>query len=124
MDSFSFVEVNKKGLLAFNVRGGSFYCKFQFTESTVEQVLLPDKASPINNLKLAPIGEPEIVVGAIHARFLRFIGSGEERGMVMRFVNLSEEQIDLMNLLTTKLLKVDADEASQVKELFSRLPDK
>ncbi len=75
------------------------YLPNQFTERTIGSIFVKGKPGLVTDIILFPQESPEIRLGAINARFLRFTGHAPEVGMVLRFVNLSEEQLCAINQL-------------------------
>jgi len=110
VDAFSQLRTHRKGLLIFNIRGGALYLSDQFTEDSIPLMFNPGEPGIIKNFKLYPRNRPVINVGDIAARFLKFTNSTTYPGLVMRFGNLSEEQLIILDGLVNELPKVGGDE--------------
>ena len=120
IDPFNQLKIHRKGYLIFNTRGGAFYISQQFTEETVTQLFLPGETGLIKNFKLHPRGGSEISLGQVHARFLYFTDTQPLPGMVLRFANLSEQQLELLNKLTNELPKIGPSEKAFIANALKR----
>ncbi|MFT4726896.1 MAG: hypothetical protein ACI9UN_001391 [Granulosicoccus sp.] len=120
LDPFKPLNIHRKGYLIFNMRGGAFYISQQFTDHTVKQMFKAGKASLIKDIILYPGRVLEIVLGDIKARFLYFTDTQPLPGMVLRFSDLSEEQLNKLNLLTDELPKIGASEKSFIAKALKR----
>jgi hypothetical protein len=115
VDAFNHLKIHRKGYLIFNARGGAFYIPQQFTENTVKQLFKPGEPGLIKDFKLYPKGKQAIVIGQVSARFLYFVGKEPWPGMVMRFGNLNERQLDTLNKLVKVLPKVETSEQAFIQ---------
>lgn len=120
VNAFNQLKIHRKGYLVFNARGGALYLSPQFDESNVTQLFNPGQAGVIKNFKLHPRGKAEVVIGQISARFLFFTQTQAMPGMVMRFGNLSEWQLEMLNTLMIKLPKVGPDEHEFIQRALRR----
>lgn len=120
VDAFNRLKTLRKGYLIFNTRGGAFYLSQQFTDETITQLFLPGETGLIKEFKLYPRGGSEISLGQVHARFLYFTDTQPLPGMVLRFANLSEQQLELLNKLTNELPKIGASENSIIANALKR----
>ena len=94
--------------MLLNVRGCALYLPNQYTELSIVKLFASGKPGVITELKLQPENLPEVNLVEVSARFLRFTGNEPEVGMVLRFVNLSESQMDAINNLVELLPPVKA----------------
>lgn len=120
VNAFNQLKIHRKGYLVFNTRGGALYLSPQFDESTVNQLFKPGEAGTIKNFKLYPRGNAEIVVGQISARYLFFTQSQAMPGMVMRFGNMSERQLIMLNTLMQELPRVGPNEHEFIQKALRR----
>lgn len=120
LDPFNQLKIHRKGYLIFNTRGGAFYISQQFTDETVTQLFNPGEPGLIKNFKLHPRGAPEISLGQVHARFLYFTDTQPLPGMVLRFANLTEQQLELLNKLTHELPKIGPSEKQFIANALKR----
>lgn len=118
LDPFSNYNNLQRGPMVFNVRGGSFYTWTQYTDKSVSDIFQDGKPALLRNMNLFPDNRPMISLGDIKARFLRFNGDTTSQGLVLRFVHLSEGQLDKLNDLTGMLPTVPEDESMLVKAML------
>lgn len=118
LNPFSNYNNQQTGPFVFNVRGGSFYSWTHYTDKSIAEIFTPGKPARLRNLQLTPIDQPVISLGDIHARFLRFNGEYNAQGLVLRFVDLTDGQLDQLNELTVALPTVTDDEATQVNAML------
>jgi hypothetical protein len=110
VDAFSNFRTERQGYLSFNTRGGALYMGQQFTPLTINKVFNGDEAATLKNVVLYPPEHPEVRLGHIEARFLHFTPGQKFIGMVIRFVGLSEPQLDSLNTLCDTLTPVENNE--------------
>lgn len=120
VNTFNQLKIHRKGYLIFNARGGAFYLSPQFTESDISQLFNPGEAGTIKNFKLYPHGRPEVSIGQMSARFLFFTQNEAMPGMVMRFGNFSERQLETLNSLIKELPKVGPSEHKFIQEALRK----
>ncbi len=120
INQFSSVKPLRDGPLVFNVRGCAFYCLPQYNQNTIRDVFNSDKPGVIKEFRLFPQGSQPIDLKNITARFVRFTNSQKHVGMVLRFVNLNETQLDTLFSLTESLPEVSSDEEQQISQIFSQ----
>lgn len=123
LDPFNNYSNVQKGPFVFNVRGGSLYTWTHYTDKSIADIFPPDKPAHLRNLQLFPVDQPVISLGDIKARFLRFDGEHNSQGLILRFVHLSEGQLDKLNELTAALPGVAEDEATQVNTMLQECRD-
>jgi hypothetical protein len=120
VNTFNQLKIHRKGYLIFNARGGAFYISPQFTESNVTQLFNLGEPGIIKNFKLYPHGRPEVSIGQISARFLFFTQSQALPGMDMRFGNMSERQLGMLNTLVGDLPKVGPNEYAFIQKALGK----
>jgi len=113
-DPFSSYKSVRNGVLVMNVRGGCLYLADQFTESSIVKVFPPDQSSIIKNIKLYPSEGSLIDLGHISVRYLNLSKRSKLVGVVLKFVNLSEEQMDTLNDLGEYFPIAGANEEASV----------
>lgn len=114
LDPFSAFKASRKGIIAINVRGGSLYLNEQLTEAHARNIFPADTKSTIRNFILYPPDNPEIRLGEIHVRYLRLTDAAKLSGLILRFVGLSENQLDQLNNLLTLCPTFEGDEEQAV----------
>lgn len=94
----------------------------QFTPLTINKVFNGDEAATLKNVVLYPPELPEVSLGHVDARFLHFTQGQKFIGLVLRFVGLSELQLDSLNTLCDKLPPIDgSEEIAVVRAVKQRL---
>jgi len=97
IDPFSPMKADRDGFIILNVRGCSLYLGQQFSDISIKTVFPDNKPRLIKRLTLNPTDGNPITIGNIHARFLHFNDVKPLPGMVLRFVDVSEDQMQLLN---------------------------
>jgi len=97
VDPFKNVKTARDGFIILNVRGCSLYLPQQFTTISIKTLFTENEPQLIKGLTLLPEDGNPIVVGNIYARFLQFNDVKPSPGMILRFVNVSENQMELLN---------------------------
>lgn len=120
VNHFSSVKPLRDGPLVFNVRGCAFYCLPQYNQKTINDVFKSDQPGVIKDFRLFPQGGQPINLENVSARFVRFTNSQKHVGMVLRFVNLNEIQLDTLFSLTESLPEVSSDEEQQISQIFNQ----
>ena len=116
LDPFSVHRTGGEGYAVLNVRGGCFYLDQPFTEDGARRAFPPDRPLALRALTLCPPeGEP-VELGALRVRYLKFVASDRLRGVVLRFVGLSETQLDALNGLSERCPAVTGPEERAVPE--------
>lgn len=113
-DPFSAYKASRSGVFVMNVRGGSLYLADQFTETSIVKVFPPDQSSVIKNIKLYPKDSPVVDLGDIAARYLKLCKRSKMAGIVVKFVNLTDTQIDILNDLGSKFPVAGVDEGASI----------
>jgi len=111
---FANYKAQRSGYIVLNVRGANLYLGIQFTPENVAQAFPPDEYALIKKLTLFDDEGHEVVVGDINVRFLKFTDGSKVTGMVLRFVNTSEEQLDLLNSLVDIFPLVEGPEEDAI----------
>lgn len=114
LDPFSNHQARHAGFMVLNVRGGSLYLTQAFTDPGARRAFPDDPRSVIRKLTLYPRDGEPVLIGDIRVRYLKLIDRGEAVGLVLRFVNTTEHQLDLLNGLPSIFPAVTDDEASSI----------
>ncbi|OMH39388.1 hypothetical protein [Motiliproteus sp. MSK22-1] len=104
----------KKGYLVLNIRGGSLYLPERFQDNRIERIFPDGKTTVFKKLTLLPQDKPEIVITDIKVSFVRLRKEKSREGIVFRFVDISEEHLDILDSLKHKLPAISANEESSV----------
>lgn len=122
VDAFSNFQTDRQGYLSFNTRGGALYMGQQFTPLSINKVFNGDEASTLKNVVLYPPELPEVRLGQLNARFLHFTQGQKFIGLVIRFVGLSEMQLDCLNTLCDTLPSVEGSEEVALARAVKQTP--
>ncbi len=122
IDPFDNFKLHRAGYMVFNTRGGSLYMPQQFTEMSITKLFKPNEASKLKKLTFQPEVGAQVVVGDMQARFLKFTNSAGHSGMVLRFVNLAERQLDILNTLVDSLPGIGDDEEGAIQKVMQTGP--
>lgn len=111
-DPFAYYCDNvKSGYIVLNIRGGSLYLANDFTKEN----FFPDgETNVIKKLTLMPKNKPEIVIKNIKVAFIRIRKGANRDGIVFRFIDISEEHLDILETLRFKLPVISSSEESSV----------
>jgi len=114
LDPFSALKVAREGYMVINVRGASLYMAEQFSDEHAKKVF-PEASSPrIKKFVLYPPNAPAVQIGEVNVRYIRLTNGVELKGLILRFVNTTEKQLDQLNELLTLCPQVEGDEESAI----------
>lgn len=111
---FSAYKAVREGVIVLNVRGGSLYLADQFTDTSIVKVFPPDHSSTIKNIKLYAATGPVVDLGNVEVRYLKLNRRTRMTGIVVKFVNLSDAQMDKLNALGELFPEAGADEEASI----------
>lgn len=111
---FSSYNPVKKGYVVLNVRGGSLYLPEHFTEENIEKLFPDGKTTEFTKLTLYANKKPPIIIENIKVLFVRLIKNQNREGVVFSFTEISEEQLDILESLSSKLPAIGPDEEDSV----------
>ena len=114
LNPFAGIKISRSGYMVLNVRGGSLYLAQQLNEQSVASIFPPDKTSLIKQLTLYPDNGSAILLGDMNVRYLKMTDGLKYVGLVLRFVNISEEQLDILIGLPDYFPLVSGDEESVI----------
>lgn len=119
-DIFNQMPIRRNGLIVLNTRGGALYMNSQFNEQSIGKIFKPGQSGNLSSFILVAKDNTQHELGTISARFLRFTNGNSARGMVLRFVNLTEEQIDLLNMMVGSQPDVPENEGNIIKKMLEK----
>lgn len=112
----------KTGHVVLNIRGGCLYLGEYFDDHAVEK-LFPNNGfgSFIKMTLSADKDAPDIVLENVRVCFQRLKKEAHRDGVVFNFVDITEEQLDILFGLKSTLPEIGPDEETSVpfEELFS-----
>lgn len=111
---FYHINNHRTGFVVINVRGCNLYLPDQYNLANIGEVFPDRKPAMIKNFRLFAEDRSQTTLGDVQARFLHFREGTLLSGMVLRFSNLSEEQLDTLNQLNRLFPLVDRNEESSI----------
>lgn len=97
------------GTLVFNARGGCFFIKKGFTLNVKSQIFKDGETSRLGELKLKAEGETVGLFKNVEIKLLGEKHQNMDSGVIFKFIQLSEQQLDSLNALVKTLPTVDSD---------------
>lgn len=97
--------------MSLNVRGGIFYLNDVITKNNLEKMFPDGNAAVFKELKLISDSGKKIIIKKIKVMFVKKKEGADRQGLVFRFVDLSEEHLDLLLKLGDVLPALGAQEA-------------
>ena len=113
-DPFAHYDNVKKGYMVLNVRGGCLYVPEHFNEENIDKIFPDGKSGEFKKLTLWGKSKEELVIENIKIAFLRLRKEKNREGVVFRFVNISEKQLDFLDGLKFKLPAIGGNEEASV----------
>jgi len=113
-DIFSCYENNRAGYMALNIRGGIFYLNQIITENNFEKMFPDGKTAVFKELRLFSESGKNILIKNIKVMFLKKKEGGNRQGIVFRFVDISEEHLDILINLSGVLPSVGYQEEQSI----------
>ncbi len=113
-DIFSCYENNRAGYMALNIRGGIFYLNQIITENNFEKMFPDGKTAVFKELRLFSESGKNILIRNIKVMFLKKKEGGNRQGIVFRFVDISEEHLDILINLSEVLPSVGYQEEQSI----------
>lgn len=107
----AFVEATDKfsGTLVFNSRGGCLFIKNGLNNNAKSRMFRTDDTIHIQGLQLSEDDKTIALLTDFNVTLLGEKSKGSDIGIIVKFTNFSESQIEEINLLLEKLPKVSSD---------------
>lgn len=100
--------------MALNIRGGIFYLNQIITENNFEKMFPDGKTAVFKELRLFSESGKNILIRNIKVMFLKKKEGGNRQGIVFRFVDISEEHLDILINLSEVLPSVGYQEEQSI----------
>lgn len=113
-DPFSLWDNVKTGHMVLNVRGGCLYLDAHVDELTVEKIFPYDGSGKFIKLTLSADNRPDVVLENLQVSYQRLRLEANREGIVFRFVDITEKQLDLLGSLGDRLPKIGNREVASV----------
>lgn len=113
-DLFSCYQNNRAGYMALNIRGGIFYLNQVITKNNFEKMFPDGNTAMFKALRLFSDMGKKILIKNIKVKFLKKKEGGDRKGLVFRFVDISEEHLDILLRLNEVLPAVGSQEEMSI----------
>ncbi|MEH6616424.1 MAG: hypothetical protein V7699_01150 [Porticoccus sp.] len=113
-DPFSHYDNVKKGYMVLNIRGGCLYLSEHFTEDNIVKIFPNGESTVFEKITLTAGNKPKIIIENIKASLIRLRQEENREGIVFRFVDISEEHLDILDNLQYKLPAIGSNEETSV----------
>jgi hypothetical protein len=113
-DIFSCYENNRAGYMSLNVRGGIFYLNDVITNNNFEKMFPDGNTAVFKELKLISDSGKKVLIKNIKVMFIKKKEGADRQGIVFRFVDLSEEHLDILLKLSDVLPVLGPQEAMSI----------
>jgi hypothetical protein len=104
----------KNGYVVLNVRGGCLYFPERFSENEIVKIFQDGKVAVFEKITLSAGNRPKIIIEDVKVAFLRLRKGKNREGIVFRFIDISEQQLDTLYSLLHKLPVIGANEECSV----------
>ena len=113
-DPFSIWDNVKTGHIVLNIRGGCLYLGHYIDEQTVEKIFPDNGSGKFIKLTLSADNRPDVVLENLKVSYQRLRLEANREGIVFRFVDITEKQLDLLGSLGERLPKIGNREVASV----------
>lgn len=100
--------------MALNIRGGIFYLNQVITKNNFEKMFPDGDTAMFKELRLFSDMGKKILIKNIKVKFLKKKEGGDRQGLVFRFVDISEEHLDILLRLNEVLPAVGRQEEMSI----------
>jgi len=101
-DPFMHAKMLITGVIVLNVRGCCVYPEQAMSVEEIKAKVPIDKSLEINNFSITGNDDQKFIMGELSIRRVRLLCDEHGQGVILRFSNLSEKQIDKLNHITTR----------------------
>jgi hypothetical protein len=113
-DPFAHYENIKKGYMVLNIRGGCMYLPEYFNEENIAKIFPDGHSTTFEKLTLSANDKPTTIIENIKVSLIRLRKEENREGIVFRFVDISEEHLDILEKIQYKLPAIGSDEEASV----------
>jgi hypothetical protein len=113
-DPFSNASNLKAGYLVFNMRGGCLYLGEHIHSKNIQKIFPEDDTVTLKELILSSNHTADIAVQNLTIKFLRLKELDDREGIVFRFVDLTERQVDILYKAQELMPEITGREESSV----------
>jgi len=113
-DPFSHYNNLKTGHIVLNIRGGCLYLAEHFNNRNIVKVFPNGQTSVFTKLIVSVVDQPNIIINNLKVMFIRLRKEACREGIVFRFVDITEEQLNLLSEAQHQLPAIGANEEASV----------
>lgn len=114
-DMFSNYKNIKESLIVFNARGGCFYLLQQLNKNSIEEIFPSDKPIVLPKLTIFSKQIKEVNLVNVSLKYEQLRHDIHEKGIIFRFLRLSDDQLDALNKINGVLPKIAGEEGKTVQ---------
>ncbi len=89
----------KSGSIVFNMRGGCLYFSEHIFEQNINRIFPNGSTAIFKRLALTCSDNSEFTIENIKVKYIRYKNEGSRAGVVFRWLEFSEEQLDSLEML-------------------------
>lgn len=104
----------KSGSIVFNVRGGCLYFSEHIFEQNINRIFPNGSTAIFKKLAITCSDNSELIIENIKVRYIRYKNEANRSGVVFRFVDFTEEQLDSLELLQNLLPEYVSQQVDEV----------
>lgn len=97
------------GTLVFNARGGMFFLGYGLQSDIQAKIFRGSDVTSIFELELSHAGKRVGLLNNLTVKLMREKRVGEDYGFIVKFVQVSEENLDKLNALVQELPVIESD---------------
>lgn len=113
-DPFATWNNVKTGHMVLNIRGGCLYLGEYFDEQNIVKFFPDNGSGKFIKLTLSADNRPDVVLENIKVAFLRLRKEANREGIVFRFVDITDTQLDILDNLRFNLPTIGPSEEASV----------
>ena len=114
IDPYSSLNKTKMGYFVLNARGGCLYLSEHIHKRNLHNIFPDGEVTKIKRLVLSRELKPDIIIDDLNIMFLRLIKQTNREGIVFRFVDITEAQMDLIYTAQSELPTINSNEETSV----------
>ena len=98
------------GTLVFNARGGMFFLGYGLQSDIQAKIFRGSDITSIFELELSHGGKRVALLNNLSIKLMREKRIGDDYGFIVKFVQVTEENLDKLNTLITELPVIESDD--------------
>ena len=113
-DPFATWNNVKTGHMILNIRGGCLYLGEYLDEQTIMKFFPDNGSGKFTKLTLSADNRADVVLENIKIFFLRLRKKASRKGIVFRFIDITDKQLDILEYLSSNLPAIGPSEEASV----------